>query len=256
MFSYISSLFTDPKATILFFLLALPGRMLAISAHEFAHAWAADKCGDPTARLMGRLTLNPLKHLDLFGTLMMAFLGFGWAKPVPVNPRNYRNYRRDDLKVSLAGITMNLIFFLLGFVLLALFLVAALREIGLPAGDPNYLYLLKNAPYVNEELIAAGFGRIPGYLYRMLSYFVQVNIVLAVFNLLPVPPLDGYHVVNDLLIRRPLFASVQTARRAMGILFVLMLTGVLGRGMGYVVDFAFSGMGALMNLLLTTVGMI
>ena len=115
MFSYISSLFTDPLATLGFFLLAFPGRILAISAHEFAHAWMADKCGDPTARMYGRLTLNPLKHLDLVGTLMMLLLGFGWAKPVPVNPYNFRNYRKDDLKVSLAGITMNLILFLAGF---------------------------------------------------------------------------------------------------------------------------------------------
>lgn len=256
MFSYISSLFTDPKATIMFFLLALPGRMLAISAHEFAHAWMADKCGDPTARNLGRLTLNPFKHLDLIGTLMMAFIGFGWAKPVPVNPRNYRNYRKDDLKVSLAGITMNLLFFVGSFIVLALFLVSSLRAIGLPAGDANYLYLLKNAPYVSDEIIALAHGRMAGYVYRMLSYFVQVNIVLAVFNLLPVPPLDGYHVVNDLMIRRPLFASELTARRAMGLLFVLMLTGVLGRILGYAVDLAFGGMGLLVHGVFAIFGMV
>lgn len=256
MFSYISSLLSDPKATIMFFLLAFPGRILAISAHEFAHAWVADRCGDPTARNLGRLTMNPFKHLDLFGTLMMAFIGFGWAKPVPVNPRNFRNYRRDDLKVSIAGIALNLIFFLLSFVVLSLFLCSALRRVGLPVGDENYLYLLKNAPYVSEQVIAMGYGRLAGYIYRMLSYFVQVNIVLAVFNLLPVPPLDGYHVVNDLMIHRPLFASVETARKAMGLLFVLMLTGVLGKGISYVVDLAFGGMGTFMHALLSTFGMI
>ena len=256
MFSYISSLFTDPKATIMFFLLALPGRMLAISAHEFAHAWVADRCGDPTARNLGRLTLNPFAHLDLIGTLMMAFIGFGWAKPVPVNPRNYRNYRKDDLKVSLAGIIMNLLFFLLSYVVLALFLLAVLHKFGLPAGDENYLYLLKNAPYVSEELIALSYGRMAGYIYRMLSYFVQVNIVLAVFNLLPVPPLDGYHVVNDLMIRRSLFASELTARRAMGVLFVLMFTGVLGRVLGYVVELAFGGMGILMHAVFNLLGLV
>ena len=256
MFSYISSLFTNPKETIMFFLLAFPGRILAISAHEFAHAWVADRCGDPTARNLGRLTLNPFAHLDLIGTLMMAFLGFGWAKPVPVNPRNYRNYRKDDLKVSLAGIVVNLLFFLASFAVLALFLVMALQKIGLPAGDENYLYLLKNAPYVAEELIALAYGRMGGYIYRMLAYFVQVNIVLAVFNLLPVPPLDGYHVVNDLLIRRYLFASELAARRAMGILFVLMITGVLGRGLSFVVNLAVGGVGSLMHLILAFFGMV
>jgi len=247
---------SDPKNALIMFLLAFPGRILALSVHEFAHAWMANRCGDPTAKMMGRLTMNPFKHLDLLGALMMMFIGFGWAKPVPVNPRNFRNYRRDDLKVSIAGIALNLIFFLLGFVVLALFLCSALRRIGLPVGDDYYLYLLKNAPYVNEEIIAMGYGRLAGYLYRMLAYFVQVNIVLAVFNLLPVPPLDGYHVVNDLMIHRPLFASEQTARRAMGLLFVLMLTGVLGRGLGYVVDLTFGGMGSLMHALLSIFGMV
>ena len=256
LFSYLSSLFSDPKATIMFFLLALPGRMLAISAHEFAHAWVADKCGDPTARNLGRLTLNPFAHLDLIGTLMMAFIGFGWAKPVPINPRNYRNYRKDDLKVSLAGIIANLIFFIVSFAALSLFLVFALRSFGLPAGDENYLYLLKNAPYVSEELIALSYGRMAGYVYRMISYFVQVNIVLAVFNLLPVPPLDGWHVVNDLMIHRPLFADEMAARRAMGILFVLMFTGVLGKGIGYVVELAFGGMGILMHAIFNLAGMV
>jgi len=256
LFSYITSLFSNPKETIMFFLLAFPGRILAISAHEFAHAWVADRCGDPTARYMGRLTLNPFKHLDLMGTLMMLLLGFGWAKPVPVNPRNYRNYRKDDLKVSLAGITANLILFLFSFALLALFLVLALNEIRLPHGDSNYLYLLKNAPYVSEEVIALAYGRMAGYVYRMLAYFVQVNIVLAVFNLLPVPPLDGYHVVNDLLIRRSLFASAATARKAMGVLFLLMVTGLLGRGLSFVVDLILGGVGSAAHLLLSMFGMV
>ena len=95
----------DPRGTLLILLIALPGRLLAISAHEAAHGWVADRCGDPTARLMGRVTLNPLKHFDVVGTLCMLVFGFGWAKPVPVNPLNFRNYRRDDLKVALAGVT-------------------------------------------------------------------------------------------------------------------------------------------------------
>lgn len=256
LFSYISSLISDPKATIMFFLLAFPGRILAISAHEFAHAWVADRCGDSTARRLGRLTMNPFKHLDIVGTLMMAFIGFGWAKPVPVDPRNYRNGRKDDLKVSLAGIVINLLFFLLSFAVLSVFLCASLRKIGVPLGNANYLYLLRNAPYVSDEIIALAYGRLSGYLYQMLAYFVQVNIVLAIFNLLPVPPLDGYHVVNDLLIHKPLFASEVTARRAMGVLFLLMITGVLGEGLGYAVDLAFSGMGRLMHALLTSIGMI
>ena len=127
MISYIDEFFRDPKGMLIFFLLAFPGRILALSLHEFAHAWVANRCGDPTAKMMGRMTVNPLKHLDPLGTILMLVVGFGWAKPVPVNPRNYRNYRRDDLKVSLAGVTMNLLLSLLGQVLMFLLLAAAIR---------------------------------------------------------------------------------------------------------------------------------
>ena len=116
----IQQLIADPRGVLLFFLLALPGRLLAISAHEAAHGWVAARCGDPTARLMGRVSLNPLKHFDLVGTICLLLFGFGWAKPVPVNPNNFRNYRSDDLKVSLAGITMNLLLFLTGAMALSL----------------------------------------------------------------------------------------------------------------------------------------
>lgn len=267
MFSYIESFFTDPKGTLMFLLLALPGRMLAISAHEYAHAYVADKCGDPTARNLGRLTLNPFKHLDLLGTLMMLVLGFGWAKPVPINPRNYRNYRKDDLKVSLAGIVMNLIMFLIGFTLLGAMMAIALnvnresvyvtRHLGqevLVSG--SYYYSLKdvfcNAPYLSEVLIAPAMGRMAGYIYEMISYFAQVNIILSIFNMIPLPPLDGYHVVNDLLIKKPLFATRKAATIATGVMLALMLTGVLGEGLYYVQQAIFSGLG---NLLLRLFGL-
>ena len=284
MFSYIDSFLADPKAMLIFFLLAFPGRIVAIAAHEFAHAWMANRCGDPTAKNMGRLTLNPLRHLDPLGTVMMLLLGFGWARPVPVNPRNFRNLRRDDLKVSLAGVTMNLILFLLGFVALAAFIIAALKTLPQASwmfsqestfvtnylGTPSLIYdnaqyylpiktLFQLAPYgetISEILIEPAFGRLASYIYQMLGYFVQVNIVLAVFNLLPVPPLDGYHVVNDLLVRRSLFASEKASRIAMAILMVLMFTGLLGDGLGYVVNFITDGVGAGVNALAGLIGLI
>ena len=248
MFRYLTSMFSDPRSTLMFFLLAFPGRILAISAHEFAHAWVADKCGDHTARMMGRLTLNPMKHLDLVGTLMMLLLGFGWARPVPVNPRNYRNYRRDDLKVSLAGIVMNLILFVLSFFTCAVMVFVVFRRAG-ASGDQarDFVYYAAN---FNADYIAAISGsRLLGYVYEMLTYFVLVNISLAIFNLLPVPPLDGYHVLNDLVLRRDLFASGQAARTAMGILFVLMFTGYLGTGLSYVINFVLGGAGSIVQAL-------
>ena len=273
MFSYIQSWLEDPKATLIFFLLAFPGRILALSAHEYAHARVADRCGDPTARMMGRMTLNPFAHLDPLGTVMMLLLGFGWAKPVPVNPRNYRNYRRDDLKVSLAGIAANLLFFFIGTILMyALLVIAWYRLPAAASGDCfrsvydgaqalftsngdgyYYLYagdLLRNAPYIGEYLIAPVFGSTVRYLYDMIGYFVITNFVLAVFNLLPVPPLDGYHVFNDLLLRRrKLFADPKVARICYGVVMALCLTGLLGKGLSWLDTQAFNGLGTLVGRL-------
>ena len=260
MISYIDEFIRDPKGMLIFFLLAFPGRIMALSLHEFAHAWMANRCGDPTAKQMGRLTVNPMKHLDPLGTVLMLVVGFGWARPVPVNPRNFRNYRRDDLKVSLAGVTMNLIMFLLSMAVMTAAVGLALARV--PAGDltttgvrlfrMNYLgtdalifpadhtyvpvmQLLFNLPYYpGEVLIKPVFGSVAGNLYQMVGYFCMTNLVLCLFNLLPIPPLDGYHVLNDLILRKKqLFASPQTARIASTVLFVLVITGVVGRGIGW-----------------------
>ena len=283
MFTYIDQFLADPKAMLIFFLLAFPGRILALSMHEFAHAWVANRCGDPTAKYLGRLTLNPIKHLDPIGTVMMLVLGFGWAKAVPVNPRNYRNLRRDDLLVSIAGVTTNLIMFLLGYIVLAAFIIIALKQLpsggwmftsadsfvttyqgarALVYGGAQYYIPLENlfqfAAYgetITEILIQPVFGRMAGYIYQMIGYFVQVNLCLAIFNLLPVPPLDGYHVLNDLLLKRSLFASPKVARTAYGVLMLLMFTGVLGDGLGYVINFVFNSIGSGMNALVGLAGL-
>ena len=132
----LSEIMASPLEWLKVLLIRLPGIMLALSVHESAHGWVAERCGDDTARLMGRITLNPLKHIDPLGLVMMFLAGFGWAKPVPVNPLKYKNYRSDDLKVSLAGITANLCLFFVCFLVLALIFSAALAK--LPEYDSYY----------------------------------------------------------------------------------------------------------------------
>ena len=259
MLTYLDTFLADPVGMLTIFLLAFPGRILALSAHEFAHAWVADKCGDHTARMMGRLTLNPLKHLDPLGTALMLLVGFGWAKPVPVNPRNYRNYRKDDLKVSVAGVTMNLILFCVGNVLMLAFLVAAIRKEADPTAGQYLQMLFARYDYYNVAIwqVEQSFGEVAGYLFQMLYYFTVTNLVLCVFNLLPVPPLDGYHVLNDLVLRRrQLFANPQTARIASTALFVLVLTGVVGRVLGWADTQILTGAGNLAISALRAMGLV
>ena len=282
MISYIESFFTDPVHTLIFFLLAFPGRILALSVHEFAHAWVANRCGDPTAKMLGRMTINPLKHLDPLGTILMLVVGYGWARPVPVNPRNYRNYRKDDLKVSLAGVTMNAIMFILSILVMLLIVAFALTRI--PSGGIDEMagqvfrasysgedaifilegsrysyipmaYALAELPYASEIFIAPVFGAVAGHLYQMLDYFAVTNLVLCLFNLIPVPPLDGYHVLNDLVLRRSLFANPRTAQITHSLLFVLVMTGVVGRGLGWLDTRILTGAGSLAAAALRAMGL-
>ncbi len=163
-------------------LLALP-ILWAITVHEYAHAWMADRLGDPTARLAGRLTLNPLKHLDPIGTLLFFIVRIGWAKPVPVQPLSFRHPRRDMALVAIAGPVSNV---------LSAFFFGFLARL-LPLGGPWHL---------------------------LLVYFVYINLVLAFFNLIPLFPLDGWTVLKFFLPHEP---WVYTLERSGPILLLLLL---------------------------------
>ncbi len=179
-------------------LLALPGMLIGLVIHEFAHAWMANRMGDPTPRDYGRLTLNPLRHLDLIGTLALVFLRFGWAKPVPINPNNFKNPRKGTILVSIAGPGSNLILALifgLGFRLLALIIPEST-----PVGD-----LFKG----------------------MLGMAVLYNFLLAFFNIIPVPPLDGSQILFSLLPARFGNALFWLQRYGFIILIALVALGVL-----------------------------
>ena len=146
-------------------ILLIPVLVFSLVFHEFSHAWVANKLGDPTARYSGRLTLNPLAHLDPFGSLMILFVGFGWAKPVPVDSRYLANPRVDMMKIAIAGPAANL--------LLA---------------------------FVGGTIIRTGL--VSDSITLMILLFTQINIMLAVFNMIPIPPLDGSQIFSGIMIRR------------------------------------------------------
>ena len=162
--------FSDPVGFFVDELLLLPGIVIGLSFHEFAHGFVSYKLGDPTPKLQGRLSLNPAAHIDLFGFLCLLFAGFGWGKPVQIDPRYYKNRRRDELLVSLAGVIMN-------------FLIAVVTAfiIHLLLGQTAFLY--------------SSAGQI---ILTILQNIILINLVLMIFNLIPVPPLDGFGVLTQI----------------------------------------------------------
>lgn len=174
------------------------GLVFAITIHEAAHAYVAYRLGDPTAKLAGRLTLNPASHLDPLGTIALLVVGFGWGKPTPFDPFNLRNIKRDSALISVAGAGSN---FLLATLLAIPYLTA---------------YFTSN---LNPTLVMS---------YQIISIAIWINLILGVFNLIPVAPLDGFKVLAGLLPRGWYEDFVQTERFGIFILIALLATGVIG----------------------------
>lgn len=197
------------------FLIQLPVLLFSVIFHEYAHGWMAEKRGDDTARLMGRLTFNPIPHIDLFGTILLPGLAlligapvFGWAKPVPINPYRLNDPVRDMVWVSFAGPASNML-----LALAAAFVMWVLRFYGL----------------LGSFTISS--------VYLICMMLLQINIVLLVLNLVPVPPLDGSRIVAGLLPRDLAFRYSQLEPYGFFIILLLLSSGILWRFMGPIINF-------------------
>jgi len=179
-------MFTLNSDTIYWILFAVPTILIASTVHEYAHGWAAFKLGDPTAKAAGRLTLNPLKHIDPIGAISMVLFRFGWSKPVPINEYNFEKRELGTALTALAGPVSNMLLALLGGLL-------------------NWI--------INPS----------GILYVILFVFVMINISLAVFNLLPIPPLDGHKIVRALLPKKVRYYWEQLEKFSIFIILLFIL---------------------------------
>lgn len=195
---------SNPKTYLFDMLLTLPGIIVGLSFHEFAHALASNTFGDPTPKMQGRLTVNPVKHIDPFGFIALILCGFGWGIPVQIDNRYYKRPRLNEFIVSIAGVTMN-------FIIAILFAVITRFAI---------------STWGREVVLS---DSIQGLIIKIFLYVVMVNITLMVFNLIPVPPLDGFGLVTELFnLRKTSWYS--TIYQYGGVILLLMLLfGVISK---------------------------
>lgn len=198
------------------YLFLIPGILLAITLHEFAHGWVSWRLGDPTPKQTGRLTLNPVRHLDPFGVICMLVFHMGWAKPVEINPYYYKNKKAGVALVSLAGPAINILTGAIGI----FFLIWL--EISTQTGRMEVTELLQN-------------------IYRLLYYFSMLSINLAVFNLIPIPPLDGSKILSVFLPDRALHIFIRYERYFTIVLVVALYMGLLDGVMDVAYDGIYNG---------------
>lgn len=192
--------FSSPMDWLMGTIMMIPGIVIGLSFHEFAHAWVACKLGDMTPKFQGRVTINPKAHVDPIGLIALLFAGFGWGVPVEINPSNFRNRRRDELLVSLAGVVMNLIVAIVFAIIIKILITAG-----------------------GTQLWNSGLGNA---LWTILFYVIQINLVLMVFNLIPVPPLDGFSIITELFNLRHTEFYYTIYNNGSFILLLLILLGV------------------------------
>ena len=217
-------------------LISVPCVLIALTFHEFAHALAAYKLGDPTAKYFGRLTLNPLKHIDIFGAICMLLFRFGWAKSVPIDVRFFKKPRRDMALTALAGPLTNMLLAFVGSFIFCFFQAV----IVVPDS------FLEQSSFLYYSLYA---------FYSIQLTFIWLNIALAIFNLIPLPPLDGSRIFLVWLPDRTYFRIMRHERQiamifmAILILDSYILDGILTSGLSFTVELIFNGMLSLFSLI-------
>ena len=230
---------------ILMMLLSLPVMLMALSVHESAHGYAAYKLGDPTARNLGRITLNPIKHFDLFGFLSMLIFHIGWAKPVPINARHFKKPRRDMAITGAAGPLSNIALAIIHLIALRLFMILVVEFYG----DEAYRYLIA---YSTKQAFTGTVGFTVVALVVYLLYMgVAMNVILAIFNLIPIPPFDGSRIFYAFLPPKLYWGVMKYERYIMlgciAVLFLLNRVGMnpLGTFENWVINglFNITGMG-------------
>lgn len=210
-----SGRFSSPVDWFMGVLLTLPGIVLGLALHEFAHAYSAYKLGDDTPRLQGRVTINPIAHMDPIGLICIIFIGFGWGKPVMINPMNFRYRRRDEIIVSLAGVATNFVLAIVLTIVYAIFI----RTTG--------MFVMTTMGHT---------------IQLMILYAIRINLVLMVFNLLPIPPLDGFSVLSELLRIKYTDIWYKLYQNGMWILMALVLFGVVRTIINVTVNPMFNGL--------------
>lgn len=213
--NFLDGEFSDPVGWLMDKLILLPGIVIGLSFHEFAHGVVSYALGDPTPKEQGRLTINPAAHMDPFGFAALLFAGFGWGVPVQIDPRYYKHRRRDELLVSLAGVVMNFI-----IAVVFAFIVKLLFMAG-----PGWLN-----------------GSIGEIVIEIIMYVIQINLVLMIFNLLPVPPLDGFGIITELFDLRKYSWYYQVYDKGFLILLVLILLGITDKILTPAVTFVWGWM--------------
>ncbi|NLP30923.1 MAG: site-2 protease family protein [Clostridiales bacterium] len=208
-----SGQYSNPMQWLMSIIILLPGIIIGLSFHEFAHAKVASMCGDPTPKMQGRVTINPAAHVDPIGLLALIFVRFGWGKPVMINPSNFRKPRRDELFVSVAGVAMN-------------FIVATV-----------FMGILRLLYEFQLEFMISDLGRI---LNEVLIQVVIINIVLMIFNLLPIPPLDGFNILTQIFNLRNTEFYYRVYDKGFLILIILILFNITGRVLTPLVYYVFN----------------